>query len=156
ACATELPQSSGETVSQIKQVADVIECVLELRRRKRPVAPVGACLTSRKARGENLTNQIDKRKGVTQPDEPSRDLNVEDPLREGAGFQVADSQVLSGGMHHDFDRGIVHESPKWAKVSNGKRIDHREAVASRKLQQAQDRLERLLGNELSVESKPAS
>ena len=59
-------------------------------------------------------------------------------------------------MHDDLDRRVEHHVPERAQVADRQGIDHRQPLASRHLDQAEHRLERLFGDKLGVEGEPAA
>ncbi len=58
---SELSQTVREMIGQIEQMADVVECVIELGRSERPMPPVGACLAAGQADAQHLADQVDQR-----------------------------------------------------------------------------------------------
>ena len=119
--------------------------------------PVGARLAAGEAdRRAPAPTRLTSDKRVAETDEPGGDLHVEDAPRQRPGLEQADPQVLAGRVHHDLDRRVVDDVPERVEIADRQRIDHRQPVARRDLDQAEDRLERVFRDELGVEGKPAA
>ena len=143
-------------IGDVEQVSDVIERVIELARGERTVSPVGARLAPAQADAQDLSDQVHQRERIADADQSRGHLDVEDASRELPRLEQADPQILAGRVHDDLDRRVADHVPEGSEVADRQRVDQGQPLASRHLDQAEHRLERVLGDEFRVEREPAA
>jgi len=84
-------------------------------------------------------------------DEAGRELRIEDARGTHAVARREQQQVARGRVHHELHGGIGDELGDRADVDVLERIDDRDTLGGRELQQARHRAVRALPDELGVE-----
>ena len=88
-------------------------------------------------------------------DEAGCELGVEDAGGAHAVARREQQQVAGGRVHHELHGWIGHELGDRADVDVLERIDDRDALGARELEQARHRAVRPLPHELGVEREPS-
>ncbi len=140
-----------ERVLQREQVLDVGGGVDLLLRGQGATGPVGEPVALAEARAEHPLDQRDEGRR-TEPDEAGRDLRVEQVGGTVAAQTGEDREVLLGRVRHEDARAF--EQRRETRRVDRERIDERDAVAPRDLDQREPGPVRTFAVELGVEAEP--
>ena len=89
--------------------------------------------------------------GYSKPDQPGRNLHVEQPLRQPLDGLEAELHFAAAGMDHGLVAGGDDGLPKGPHVADGHGVDHGQPSRGRHLDQAEHGPIGMLGDELGVE-----
>ncbi len=122
---------------ELFQMADVVEGVFELRRRERPLPPVGAGLPLVGRQIQETPHDRGIARGIVVIDEARGHLHVEERRGPGLDRLQDEAHLLAAGMHDCGAAGLGEQPPERVQLLHLERVDHRERVGGSNLDQAE-------------------
>jgi len=153
---TALLKAGDETAIHLRQIADVVQCVLDLSVGERALAPIRVRISLIQFHAEHLMHKSTVADLLRESGERGGDLRVKHGSARGTAHSEEYFEILTAGVKHLHDRLVVEQLAQWAHVLDTKRIDDRAEVICAKLDQAQFGEIRPLSHELSINTDNGS
>ena len=131
----------------------VVDGVFQLRRRERPLPPVRSRLPLVGRQIEEPAHDRSVAGGVVVIDQARGHLHVEQERWTGLNRMQDEAHLLATGVHDGRAAGLGHQSPEGLKLAHRQRIDHRQRVWGRHLDQAELAAVGVLRHEFRVEGE---
>ena len=150
--AAQLFELIAQPIAQRGQIAHVVERVFDLMMAEGPAAPIGAGFAFLRRFAEQLIEQRTVAGRILVADQSGRDLHVEQPRRPPPDDRQRKTKLFAAGMDDRLVPLGGKPLPKRSRIGHGQRIDDRQSIVRRHLDQTQFRAIRVFRNEFGVES----
>jgi len=141
-------------VTNIEEITNVVERVLDLLPRQWPFSPVGTGLFRIETDREDFLNQIRMGHRISESEQARRKLNVEYAAGHGTASLAAKVQFFLPCMYHEFAIRTRYRFPELAEIIQCQRIDDREDVVGGHLDQTKGGKIGVFRHEFGIDSDP--
>ena len=146
----------GHLVMGGQEIAHVIEGVTDLSGRQRAIAPLGQRFGLGELHSQQLMDQRAGPQGIGQPDQPRRDLQIENVAGRLPRPQPAQPHLFAAGVNDDQVLRIDHQTPKGIERTHHQRIDEIKTLRRGDLHQTEMRMVGIFADKLGIEAEAAA